>query len=385
MLAKNMVAALMGAALVGGTLASEAAHGGIDPSSYGTWNNCSHCPSKTSPGSATLRKYSLRSQAAAQLFVASANNQAATSQLGGETLVSQLAGDWEQVFGAITYINPHPGADEDFYVVGINLPAYSTGDDQYDVPGWHREGFFIDAGDGVQRLVAARLLDPEFTPDFTDTLTESGQLWLSEFVLYQEGEELERDPNFYDNYPDGASASDLTFVTDVDGKVLDIAIDIYDEFQQYLYTVPMQAGDRYNPGTTLYDLDEPDFVYLNYFFDELQDIDDGFELKRDYVVPSAENDPALAEGFDSAQLDLFLILEGARETVENDAEFGYSTPVNLGYTWGQAKSAATGGGGASGSPVAATVNAGALAPASLLLFGLGLLPAGIRRWRRGAR
>lgn len=276
--------------------------------------------------------------------------------LGGEVLQGELAGEWDEVFGALAYPTELPGEEGEFFLVGMLLPAQAAGAGQYDVPGWHREGFFLDAGDGVPRLVAAALLDPEFVPEAGNPHTASGQLWTSQFVLYQEIEELERNANFYDSYPEGASSADLSFVTDDDGNVLELLVDIFDEFGEYRYTVAPQPGDLYNPGSTAFELSQPDFVYIGYFFDDLQPFGEDVSLVRDYIVPSAETDPNLPEGFDSADLEMFLILEGGRETDDSGAEFRYSTPKALGYTWGEANSIVGGdssrsGGGALGLPM----------------------------------
>lgn len=257
--------------------------------------------------------------------------------LGGETLQGTLAGEWDQVFGAVVY----PGGLEDepgeFFLVGIALPASATAPGQYDVPGWHREGFFLDAGDGVPRLVAASLLDPAFVPEAGGAHSVAGQLWVSQYVLYQEIEELQRNPDFYATYPEGASNADFSFVTDDDGQVLELLVDVYDEFDQYMYSVRPQPGDLYNPGSTAYELSQPDFVFIGYYFDELLPFGDDVSLVRDHIVPSAETDPTLPDGVDTAGLEMFLILEGGRETTDGGAEFGYGDLIPLGYTWGEAK------------------------------------------------
>ncbi len=286
--------------------------------------------------------------------------------LGGETLQGSLAGDWEQVFGVIAY--PVDPTDENLYTVGLSLPAQATGGNRYDVPGWTREGFFVDAGDGILRLLAASLVDEAFVPESGDALTTAGQLWVSEFTLFREIEELERDPDFYENYENFGADSDVRFVTDADGRVLDVAFDIHDQFGNYQYSVTPQAGDEYMLGQTVYDLREPDFVFIRFQDNEYFTIVDGIDIVKDYVVPSDQTDPVLPEGFDSADLELFLIVEGARSTGDGDdeAEFAYSTPESLGYTWGEAKSGPGGSGGGS---------SGALGPWLLLL----MLGAGLRR------
>lgn len=282
---------------------------------------------KTSPlvGSATFKSLPQRKL------------RAPAKALGGETLQGSLAGEWDQVFGAVVYPGEFDDQPGEFFFVGMALPAFATAPGQYDVPGWHREGFFLDAGDGVPRLLASALLDPAFVPEAGGAHSMAGQLWVSQHVLYQEIEELQRNPDFYASYPQGASSADLSFVTDDAGQVLELLVDIYDEFDQYLYSVRPQPGDLYNPGSTAYELSQPDFVFIGYFFDELQPFGDEASLVRDHIVPSADADPTLPDGVDTADLEVFLIIEGGRETTDGVTEFAYGDLIPLGYTWGEAK------------------------------------------------
>ena len=292
-----------------------------------------------------------------------------TKQLGGETLVGQLEGSWDAVTGVIAFPYQSEGG-LDLFQVALTLPAASVGEDQYAASGWHREAFFLDTGDGVPRLVSAELIDPEFVPDPQDALFESGQLWAVTYLPYREIEELERDPNFYADYDGGASNADLRFVTDDEGDVLQLAVDIYDAFDEYLYTVEPQIGDQFNLGFKGYDLAEPDIFYIHYYFADTVAITDDMSLERRYYVPSAATDPELPDGFDSADLDLFLILEGVSE-VNDEATFAYNTPTTLGYTWGMAQQPATTGQANSG-------GSGAIGLGALVMLLLG----GCLRMRR---
>ncbi len=267
--------------------------------------------------------------------------------LGGETLQGELAGNWDFVTGVLAF--PYTSEDGlDLYQVALTLPGESLGNQRYAVAGWQREAFFLDTGDGVPRLMSAELIDPAFVPEPQDALFESGQLWLVTYVPYQEIEELERNPDFYADYPGAASNADVRFVTDDAGEVLQVAIDIFDSFDEYQYSVEPVIGDRFNLGFKGYDLAEPDIFYIRYYFDQPIAITDEVSIERRYYVPDGSSDTALPQAFDAADLELFLILEGVAEDTAGEASFAYNTPSPLGYTWGEAKSSPAASSGSSG-------------------------------------
>lgn len=290
--------------------------------------------------------------------------------LQGESLSGELSGNWDSVAGIITF--PwQADADLSLQLVALSLPAQSSGNGQYTATGWQRELFFLDFGDGVPRLLSSNLLEAEFTPQPGDVIDQPGQLWISQYALYQEAEELTADADFYAGYAEGAAMADIRFVANDAGEVLQIAIDIYDDAGTYQYSVEPQAGDRINPSFIAYDLQQPDILYALYYFDQLKAITNAMTLQRSYYVPRAINDSALPEGFDSADLNIAVLFEGVK-TIEGESSFAYGPLTDLGYRWGEAKqSTASASGGSSG----------ALMPGLLvLLAGLGLHA---RRKRRG--
>ncbi len=266
--------------------------------------------------------------------------------LTGETLAGELAGSWDEVAGVVTF--PwQAGEGLELYLVALSLPAQSTGAAQYSAPGWQRELFFLDFGDGVPRLLSSYLLDADFTPQAGDVIDQAGQLWYSQFALYQEAEELAGDADFYAGYAEGAAIADIRFVANDAGEVQQIAIDIYDDAGNYQYSVAPQAGDRLNPSFVGYELEQPDLLYALFYFDQPRAIIEEISLERSYYVPSALNDSALPEGFDSAGLEVAVLLEGVK-TVDGESSFAYSVPQSLGYTWGKAQQSTSSGGGSSG-------------------------------------
>lgn len=279
--------------------------------------------------------------------------------LGGETLQAQLAGQWDEVNAIVAF--PYQTSDGlDLQLVAMSLPATADGNEQYSAPGWHRELFFLDVGDSVPRLLSSYLVDTAFTPDPQDALMQSGQLWIAPHMLYQEAEELAGDPDFYSGYEFGAAPADMRFVADASGNVLEIAVDIYDDASNYLYSVEPATGDRYNPSFIGYDLEEPDVLYALSYFEDLTTFTDTLALQRRYHVPSGDNDPALPAGFDSAVSDVSVFMEGG-SFFDGEGSFAYGPLTSLGYTWGNAKAQA---------PVGETggVNSGAFGLPLLVLF-----------------
>lgn len=298
-------------------------------------------------------------------------NASMAKTLAGESLGGSLAGEWDAVAGVVSF--PWQTAEGlDLYLVALSLPTQSTGNEQYSASGWQRELFFMDFGDGVPRLLSSYLLDPDFTPQAGDVLEQSGQLWTSQYVLYQEAEELAGDADFYAGYADGAAVADLRFVANEAGEVLQVAVDIYDDAGTYQYSVAPRIGDRLNPSFIGYDLQQPDILYALYYFDEPRAITEAISLERSYYVPNASSDSSLPEGFNSTDLELAFILEGAK-TVDDESSFAYSAPQGLGYTWGKAQQDSATGGGSSGS----------MAPWLLMLLG-GIAARSRRNRLRGA-
>ncbi|MGJ8670018.1 MAG: hypothetical protein ACSHXK_11065 [Oceanococcus sp.] len=254
-------------------------------------------------------------------------------ELGGEELAGELPGEWEVVQAAVTFPWVASSDGLELQLLALALPASSQGEARYAASGWHREAFFLDLGDGVPRLFSAELVDPQFVPNGEEALVESGQLWTNRYVLYQEKESLDTDPDFYANYPDRASLADVEFVTDDEGRVKQVAINIYDDELNYLYSVEPKVGDRYNPGLLGYDLENPDVLYVRYYANDLLEIEEDIVLSRQYFVPNGALDDALPGDFDATNLTLDLILEG----VDSNGNFAYSLPATLGYTWGEAK------------------------------------------------
>lgn len=274
----------------------------------------------------------------------SAPQPAKAGDLGGETLSHGLSGVWDDVRGVVTFPWSAQGGVA-LQLVAMSLPAVAAGHERFTSAGWYRELFFLDVGDGVPRLLSAYLADPEFQPGAQDLIDQSGQLWLSQFLLYQEAEELQADPDFYLGYNEGAAVADLRFVTNPEGEVLQVVVDIYSDAGEYQYSVAPRPGDRLNPSFVGYDTANPDVLYALFYFADPQPLEKALSLQRRYYVPSGLTDSALPNDFDAAGLRLSFLLEGFADE-GGAARFGYSELKDLGYAWGDAKASSSGSGAA---------------------------------------
>ena len=253
--------------------------------------------------------------------------------LGGETLQAPFAGDFDDVTAIVAF--PYPVSDVTLQLVAMALPASDDGDGQYSAAGWHRELFFLDAGDSVPRLLSSYLINADFTPSADDVVTQSGQLWVAPNLLYQEAEELARDPDFYAGHEFGASVADFRFVADADGNVLEIAVDVFDDGGNYLYSVEPQIGDQYTPSFIGYDLDEPDVLYALSYFEDLVEMTDALSIQRRYYVPTGADDSALPADFDASTVAVSVFMEGG-SYFDGEGNFAYGPLTSLGYDWGGA-------------------------------------------------
>lgn len=312
-----------------------------------------------------------------------ANSAILAKAQGGETLHGELSGAWDAVSAVVTF----PWQSEeglDLNLVALSLPAQALGNAQYSATGWQRELFFLDLGDGVPRLLSSYLIDADFSPQSGDVIDQSGQLWISQYALYQEAEELAADADYYAGYAEEAAVADVRFVANDAGEVLQVAIDIYDDAGNYQYSVEPQINDRLNPSFLGYDVQQPDILYALFYFEQPTPLSQPISLQRTYYVPNANSDSTLPVGFDASELELAVLFEGVK-SLQGESSFAYSTPQGLGYTWGQAQqsnqSSNNGIGSSSGSGSGS--GSGMVTPWLLILLSaLALLRPGLRRARR---
>lgn len=250
--------------------------------------------------------------------------------LPGQSLFGELPGTWDYVTGYVTFPYLLEGSTPDQLLLR-GLPTERLTGDLYQVQGWQRSAYWIDAGDGIPRVLASELIMPGYVPDPADPFTDSGDLNFGQLILYREAG---RD---YSSYPEGGAFGTLWFVADPQtGEVIDAIVDLYDAASEYEKTVFLFEGDSLKPLLITYRLSEPEFLYYAEYGDFIpltQDVSIGLANH----VPGVDFvDPFLnAIGFDANQ-PLELLLEGYLDLGNGEAQWAYSEVYPLGYNWPEA-------------------------------------------------
>jgi len=257
---------------------------------------------------------------------------AANGSFVTETLTGDLAGDWDVVTGFVTFPFSFDGIETDYLLVRGLPTERLSGGDTYQVGHWKRAAYWIDAGDGVPRLLASELLNPNYVPSLEDPFVDGGELNYAQLVLYRE---QGRD---YSAYTEEAAFGNLFFVVDpASGEVINAAIDLYDAGNLYEKTVFLFEGDSLLPLLISYKLAEPEFLYFAEYGDFItlsQEFNIGL---ADHVPGRHFVDPALSNvGFDAAAAPLNLLLEGFASVPGDDPLWAYSDVFPLNYTWNEA-------------------------------------------------
>lgn len=267
-----------------------------------------------------------------------------------DNLTASITGDWEDVTGWISF--PYDDGNGGLlYVLARGLEATKQTGDEYSFSGWDGEVFWIDMGDGVPRLLPAKLISSSYVPQGTDTFTQSGTLYEAGYVLYRQAGVSYP----VDEWADEAVLGDLLFVTDANDQVLEIAIDIYNDDSEFIERRVLEAGDQLQMLTHAYNLNEPDSVYLLEYMDYKQ-LNGQPSIEKAHYQPNVDFTDAdlqdrAGEAFDTSAIKLQLLVDAVRLTDQDEVEFAFSTPKDLGYTWGEAKqvlntTASSSGGGA---------------------------------------
>jgi hypothetical protein len=251
----------------------------------------------------------------------------------GETFFGDLAGDWDEVTGYITF--PYSWDDVvDDYILVRGLPAERLPDSNtYQVNNWTRSAYWIDIGDGRPRFLSSKLLDPDYVPEPDDPFVDSGELNYAQLVLYRE------EGRDYSAYPEEAAFGSLLFLVDpVSGQVIDAVVDLRDANGEYEKTEYLYVGDELQPLLNTYVLTEPESIYYAFYGDFITLSQDHTVDRASYIPGLDFVDPDLAElEFDAYNAPLTLLLEGFSEPdkPEGDPEWAYSKVYPLGYTWGE--------------------------------------------------
>ncbi len=250
--------------------------------------------------------------------------------LPGQTLYGELPGTWDYVAGFVTFPYLLEGTTPDQLLLR-GLPTELLSGDLYQVQGWQRNAYWIDAGDGIPRLLASELILPDYVPDPADPFVDSGHLNFAQLVLYREAG---RD---YSAYPADGAYGTIWFVTDPQtGDVIDAIIDLYGPDNLYEKTEYLFENDSIKPLLITYRLSEPEFLYYTEYGEHIP-LTQNVSIGLANHVPGVDYiDPFLnAIGFDADQ-PLELLLEGYLDLGNGEAQWAYSEVYPLGYNWPEA-------------------------------------------------
>ena len=268
---------------------------------------------------------------------------AASGTPSGVELTGTFHGAWERVTGWLTF----PYEEDNGLELQVLLRGFEgseTESGHYTMGHWQGKIFWIDLGDGVPRLLPAQLWNADYIPDPDELPAQAGRLYHSGYLLYrQAGVSYPTD-----QWEEGAAWVDLWFVMDAnDDQVLGLSIDVLDDDGNYIESRQLAAGDALQIFTNAYDLTEPDVVYLMDYM-EMKTLNGEPNVSHAHRLPNidfTDTDLALkaVAGFDTSRVNLELLLEGMWADENDEIRYGYSNPpMELGYTWGEARQIASG-------------------------------------------
>lgn len=264
-------------------------------------------------------------------------------------LVGNLSGDWDRVEGFVTF--PRTFEEDDIGRLELILRGFATAPgaapDEYVVPAWDRNLFFIDPDTSnaaeIPRVLATVEREPAYQPMpddeyaiFRDDEYVLAECTGSNFCSIQEVfyAELQEAGRNYDDYPEGAARVIVYLVVNSAGTLVSAAADIFDENGEYERTDFLYIGDTIEFFMQALDVDQPEFLFLIEYMTP-RELTDNFTLERAYYIPGQDYvDPDLPPDFDAAVQPIQFLLEGARAGVGGDPDiFEQAGPWDLGFQW----------------------------------------------------
>jgi hypothetical protein len=264
-------------------------------------------------------------------------------------LSATLPGDWDQVQGFVTF--PQFYEEDDVGRLEIVLRGFSVvpgdAENEYVVPAWDRNLFFIDpdATDPAEipRVLPTVELESAYQPMpdddyeiFRDDPPVLAACTGSNFCSIQEVPyaELQEEGRDYADYPYGAASVIVYLVIDDAGALISAAADIFDENLEYERTDFLYIGDTIEFFATGLDVDEPEVIYvIGYMSPRV--LSDDFILERAFYIPGVDyEDPDLPVGFDAGAQPIQFLLEGGRAGVGGNPDvWEQAGPFDLGVQW----------------------------------------------------
>jgi|GEM_PF-3005056 len=264
-------------------------------------------------------------------------------------LVGTLAGDWDRVEGFVTF--PRTYEEDDLGRLELLLRGFSTvpgaATDEYVVPAWDRNLFFIDPDTTnaaeIPRVLATVERESSYQPMpdddyaiFRDDEFVLADCTGSNFCSIQvvDYAELQEEGRDYSDYPEGAAPVIIYLVINDAGTLVSAAADIFDENGEYERTDFLYIGDTIEFFMQALNIDQPEFLFLIEYMTP-RELTDNFTLERTYYIPGQDYvDPDLPSDFDAAVQPIQFLLEGARAGVGSNPDvFEQAGPWDLGFQW----------------------------------------------------
>ncbi len=278
-----------------------------------------------------------------------ARNERADNPVPPLRLAGTLSGDWDRVEGFVTF--PRTYEEDDIGRLELILRGFATvpgtAPDEYVVPAWDRNLFFIDPDTTnpaeIPRVLATVEREPFYQPmpdddyeifrddEFVLAECTGSNVCSIQVVDYAELQEEGRD---YSDYPEGAAPVIVYLVINSAGGLVSAAADIFDENGEYERTDFLYIGDTIEFFMQALDIDQPELLFLIQYMTP-RELTENFTLERTYYIPGQDYvDPDLPADFDAAVQPMQFLLEGVQAGLGDDPDiWEQAGPWDLGFEW----------------------------------------------------
>lgn len=236
-----------------------------------------------------------------------------------------LNGDWDLVIGQIGFFHDFEDLGTSFVSI-IGILTFPEESGVYSTVPWDRKAFWLDVGDGIPMHVAAELYDIE------DPEEENGDI---HFIYNNYSVSYQKQGIDYSQTEFNGEPINLVLITDLDNNVLDYYIERYDENGVLLETGQFQIGDKIQTWTTIFDLDDPDTIWVTTMEENYRTITSEPQFSYRHLTPNKDFPNSLTQNLiDFSSIDLQLSLFGVNiDKVSGYESYLFSEPKDLGMKW----------------------------------------------------
>ena len=271
------------------------------------------------------------------------------------TFFGTIEGEWEYVDGYFTLPYQVDGLGT-LEILLRGFPTTTTANSVYAVSGWDRSVYWLDAGDGMPRLLQALELVRDYVPEPDDYFFDSKDvvdickpgagctLNLVPYLRYREYGADYTDRGYREN-GEVFDEIQMAFVTDGLGDAIDAAV----LFEEDIGTDPIQPffeGDEIFMAIIAYKMDEPEYVYALGYMESFATLNLKAGISRANLIAGEDfTDPDLPPDLNAGDRPVRLVLDASIDADEGygtggarpKGEFAYGGPFDLGFTWRDAQ------------------------------------------------